>query len=154
VLNDAVISAPGQATRNVTAYMLATSLTPEQAAAVNTPPQSTPFWSLSEVADNTADAGLDATAYRLQYQALVSRPVLLVAMVLLAAAFSLRFSRMGGVGTTLSYGVASGFVLYIGTKVLSDLGGAGLISPFVAAWSPAIVGVMIGALILLYQEDG
>ena len=50
--------------------------------------------------------------------------------------------------------VASGFVLYIGTKVLSDLGGAGLISPFVAAWSPAIVGVMIGALILLYQEDG
>ena len=154
VLNDAVISAPGQATRNVTAYMLATSLTPEQAAAVNTPPQSTPFWSLSEVADNTADAGLDATAYRLQYQALVSRPVLLVAMVLLAAAFSLRFSRMGGVGTTLSSGVASGFVLYIGTKVLSDLGGAGLISPFVAAWSPAIVGVMIGALILLYQEDG
>ena len=77
-----------------------------------------------------------------------------VAKHLLAAAFSLRFSRMGGVGTTLSYGVASGFVLYIGTKVLSDLGGAGLISPFVAAWSPAIVGVMIGALILLYQEDG
>lgn len=75
-------------------------------------------------------------------------------MVLLAASFSLRFSRMGGVGITLSYGVAAGFVLYIGTKVLSDLGGAGLISPFVAAWSPAIVGVMIGALILLYQEDG
>ena len=113
-----------------------------------------PFWALPEVAENTAEAGLDATAYRLQYQSLLSRPVLLVAMVLLAASFSLRFSRMGGVGQTLSYGVAAGFVLYIGTKVLSDLGGAGLISPFVAAWSPAIVGVMIGALILLYQEDG
>ena len=40
------------------------------------------------------------------------------------------------------------------TKVLSDLGSASLISPAVAAWSPAVVGAMLGALVLLYQEDG
>jgi lipopolysaccharide export system permease protein len=75
-------------------------------------------------------------------------------MVLVAASFSLRFFRMGGVAKTVSYGVGAGFVLYIATKVLSDLGSASLISPAVAAWSPAVVGAMLGALVLLYQEDG
>jgi lipopolysaccharide export system permease protein len=154
VLSDAVVSAPGEETRQVKSYLLATSLTPEQAAAVNTPPQSTPFWSLPTVAAKTAEAGLDETAYRIQFQALLSRPLLLIAMVLVAASFSLRFFRMGGVAKTVSYGVGAGFVLYIATKVLSDLGSASLISPAVAAWSPAVVGAMLGALVLLYQEDG
>jgi lipopolysaccharide export system permease protein len=134
--------------------MFATSLTPEQAAAASIPPQSTAFWNLTTVANETADAGLDATGYWLHYQNLLARPLLLVAMVLVAASFSMRFSRMGGVTQTLAYGVVAGFVLYIATKVLSDLGSAALISPSVAAWSPAIVGVMLGALMLLYQEDG
>lgn len=39
VLKDATVSAPGEAARAVHAYMLATDLTPEQAAAATTPPQ-------------------------------------------------------------------------------------------------------------------
>jgi lipopolysaccharide export system permease protein len=42
----------------------------------------------------------------------------------------------------------------VATKVVSDLGGAGLLSASVAAWSPALVGSMLGALVLLHQEDG
>jgi len=76
----------------------------------------------------TADAGLDARGYRLQFQRLLARPLLLVAMVLVAAAFSLRFFRFGGIAKTLAGGVAAGFVLYIATEIFSDLGGAGTIS--------------------------
>jgi lipopolysaccharide export system permease protein len=153
-LENAQVSAPGEASRSVGSYMLATDLTPEQVAAATTPPQGTPFWSLPEMTARTASAGLDATGYRLQFQTLLARPLLLVAMVLVAASFSLRFFRFGGVAKTLSGGVAAGFVLYIVTKVLSDLGGAGMISPVVAAWSPALVGSMLGTVILLYSEDG
>ncbi|MEF3365424.1 LPS export ABC transporter permease LptG [Methylocystis sp. 9N] len=154
VLKDAQVSAPGEPARKVSSYMLATELTPEQAAAATTPPQGTPFWDLPEMTARTSEAGLDATGYRLQFQTLLARPLLLVAMVLVAASFSLRFFRFGGVAKTLSGGVAAGFVLYIVTKVLSDLGGAGMISPVVAAWSPALVGSMLGTLTLLYSEDG
>ncbi|WP_457796947.1 LPS export ABC transporter permease LptG [Methylocystis sp. S23] len=154
VLKDATVSAPGEPARQVSAYMLATDLTPEQAAAATTPPSGTPFWALPEMTARTAEAGLDATGYRLQFQTLLARPLLLVAMVLVAASFSLRFFRFGGVAKTLSGGVVAGFVLYIVTKVLSDLGGAGMISPLVAAWSPALVGSMLGTLTLLYSEDG
>jgi lipopolysaccharide export system permease protein len=45
-------------------------------------------------------------------------------------------------------------MLYVATKVVSDLGGAGFLSAFVAGWSPGIVGCMFGVYVLLQQEDG
>lgn len=153
-LTNAVVSAPGEEPNSVGEYLLATDLTPEKLAAAVTPPQGTPFWDLPSQTESTREAGLDPTGYRLQFQTLLARPLLLVAMVLLAASFSLRFFRFGGVAKTLSGGVVAGFVLYIASKVLSDLGGAGMISPLVAAWSPALVGSMLGTLALLNSEDG
>jgi lipopolysaccharide export system permease protein len=153
-LKNAHVTAPGEESRSVGSYLLATDLTPEQLASAATPPQGTPFWSLPGLSESTREAGLDATGYYLQFQTLMARPLLLVAMVLLAASFSLRFFRLGNVVQTISGGVAAGFMLYIVTKVLSDLGGAGMISPFVAAWSPALVGSMLGTFTLLHSEDG
>jgi lipopolysaccharide export system permease protein len=129
-------------------------LSPEQVTQSFVSPDAVPFWSLPSLAERTEAAGLDATAYRLRFQALLARPLLLVAMVLIAAAFSLRFFRFGGISKMVSGGVGSGFVLYVATKLVSDLGGAGLLSAPVAAWSPALVGSMLGALVLLHQEDG
>lgn len=154
VLEDARVSAPGEESRAVGSYLLATDQTPEQLASDATAPQGTPFWDLPRIGESRREAGLDPTGYRLQFQTLLARPLLLVAMVLLAASFSLRFFRFGGIARTISGGVVAGFVLYIVTKIFSDLGGAGMISPVVAAWSPALVGSMLGTLTLLHSEDG
>jgi lipopolysaccharide export system permease protein len=75
-------------------------------------------------------------------------------MVLIAAAFSLRFFRFGGVTRMVASGVGAGFILYVATKVVADLGSTGLLSAPVAAWSPALVGSLLGALALLHLEDG
>jgi lipopolysaccharide export system permease protein len=154
LLEGARVTSPGEPPTDVGQYLLATDLTPEQLAAAAAPPQGVPFWDLPEMTAQTADAGLDARGYRLQFQRLLARPLLLVAMVLVAAAFSLRFFRFGGIAKTLAGGVAAGFVLYIATEIFSDLGGAGTISPSLAAWSPALVGTMLGTLSLLHSEDG
>jgi lipopolysaccharide export system permease protein len=135
-------------------YMLATNLSPDEVTRSFSSADSVPFWSLPKVRDQTESAGLDATSYSLQYQTLLARPLLLVAMVLIAAAFSLRFFRFGGVTRMVSSGVGAGFILYLATKLVADLGGAGLLSAPVAAWSPALVGSLLGALALLHQEDG
>ena len=153
-LENARITAPGQAPRAAKVYMLATNLSPAQVTQSFVAPDSVPFWELPGLARLTELAGLDANAYRLQFQSLLARPLLLIAMVLIAACFSLRFFRFGGVARTVAGGVASGFVLYVATKLVGDLGGAGLLSAPVAAWSPAIVASMLGALVLLHQEDG
>ncbi|WP_375460147.1 LPS export ABC transporter permease LptG [uncultured Enterovirga sp.] len=135
-------------------YLLATNLDPSQVRQTFTPPDSVSFWRLGDTISRAESAGLDASRYRLQYDVLLSRPLLFVAMVFLAASVSLRFFRFGGVAKMVLGGVSAGFVLYVVTEVMRDLGGAGMVGPSVAAWLPAVVGSLLGALALLYQEDG
>jgi lipopolysaccharide export system permease protein len=153
-LSHASITAPGIEPRSLDLYHLATNLLPSQVVQSFVSPESVPFWSLPRVVQDTEDAGLDAVGYRLRFQSLLALPLLLAAMVLIAAAFSLKLSRMGGVGILVLGGVGAGFVLYVATKLISDLGGAGVLSAPVAAWTPAIVANMLGALTLLNREDG
>ncbi len=135
-------------------YQLPSSLDPAQVRRSFTPPDAVPFWALRSLAEQTERAGLDATPYRLQYETLVARPVLFVAMVLVAASVSLRFFRFGGVGPLVLAGIAAGFLLYVSTELMEDLGASGLVGTTLAAWFPAIVGSLLGVLALLYQEDG
>ncbi|MBV9636671.1 MAG: LPS export ABC transporter permease LptG [Methylobacteriaceae bacterium] len=151
---DARVISPGEEPQSVKTYLLATTLTPEQVTQSFVSPEAVPFWSLPAIGERIEQVGLDATAYKLHYQTLLARPLLFVAMVLVAASFSLRFFRFGGIARMVSGGVISGFVLYVASKLVADLGGAGLLSAPVAAWSPAVVGSMLGTLVLLHQEDG
>ena len=100
---------------------------------------------LPELAQQMRRAGLDPAGYDLKYQELLALPLMLSAMVLVAACFSLRFFRMGGVQKMVSGGVAAGFVLYVATKLVNDLGAAGFFSATVAGWSPAVVGCLLGS---------
>lgn len=135
-------------------YLLATNLTPEQVRETFSTPETVPFWQLPYFIDMAERAGLTAAGYRLQYQKLLARPFLLAAMVLLAAAFSLRLFRFGGVQKMILGGVASGFLIYVMSKLTDDLSKAEMLPPIIAAWMPPVVGGMTGFVALLYQEDG
>lgn len=148
------VLAPGEETFTSAVYYVATNLTPEQVVRGPVSAQAVPFWELGAEQRRTEAAGLDGTSFALQYQTLLARPLLFVAMVLIAAAFSLRFFRFGGIAKMAGGGVAAGFMLYVATRLIGDVGGAGLISAPVAAWSPAVVASLLGALALLNQEDG
>ena len=154
VLRDAKLITPGFETLSLSTYLLATNLNRREVSQAFVAPETVSFWSLPGLAEQTARAGLDPTAYRLKYQELLARPLMLAGMVLVAASFSLRFFRMGGVEYMVSGGVMAGFVLYVATKVINDLGGAGFISAPVAGWSPGLVGCLFGVYVLLQQEDG
>jgi lipopolysaccharide export system permease protein len=135
-------------------YTLATNLTAAQVQQSFASSDTVSFWRLPSAIDLAQAAGLDANEYRLQYQTLLARPALLIAMVLIAAMVSLRFARFGGIGYLIVGGVGAGFVLYVATKMAEDLGTAGLVNAAAAAWSPAVVGMLIGVTVLLNQEDG
>jgi lipopolysaccharide export system permease protein len=135
-------------------YLLASNLSANQVRQTFTPAESVPFWRLGDTIVRSEGAGLDATRYRLQYDVLLARPLLFVAMVFVAASVSLRFFRFGGVAKMVISGVTAGFVLYVVTELMRDLGTSGFLGPTVAAWFPAVVGSLLGTLALLYQEDG
>ncbi len=153
-LSDVRVLTPDAPAESFDTYLIASNLDPGQVRQRFTPPESVPFWQLPTTIARTERAGLDATRYRLQYDVLWARPVLFVAMVIVAATVSLRFFRFGGVGKLVLGGVAAGFALYVVRQVMEGLGASGLVAAPVAAWFPAVVGSLLGTLTLLYQEDG
>jgi lipopolysaccharide export system permease protein len=145
---------PGMPPADRAVYLLATNLTPEQVRESFATPESVSFWQLPVYIATTEHAGFLAAGYRLQYHKLLAQPFMLAAMVLLAAAVSLRFFRFGGVQKMVMGGMAAGFLLYVLAKVTDDVSKAGLVHPVAAAWLPVLVGGVIGLVALMYQEDG
>jgi len=135
-------------------WLLPTTLTPAQIRNSFSTPETVSFWQLPTYIRSSESSGFATAGYRLQYQKLLAQPFLLAAMVMLAAAVSLRFFRMGGVQKMVLSGVGAGFLLYVLSKVTEDLSKAELMHPIAAAWLPVFVGGLTGFLALLYQEDG
>jgi lipopolysaccharide export system permease protein len=135
-------------------YLVSTNLTVEQVRGRLASPDSLSFWNLPDAIEATERAGLRAERYKLQYQALLARPLLLIAMVIIAAVVSLRLFRFGGVGKMIVGGVFAGFLLYVVARLAEELGESGMVHPVAAAWFPAVFGALMGCLVLLYQEDG
>jgi lipopolysaccharide export system permease protein len=135
-------------------FKLETSLTPAQVRNNFSTPETVSFWQLPDYIRSSESSGFATAGYRLQYHKLLAQPFLLAAMVMLAAAVSLRFFRFGGVQKMVLSGVGAGFLLYVLSKVTEDLAKAELMHPITAAWLPVVVGGLTGFLALLYQEDG
>jgi lipopolysaccharide export system permease protein len=153
-LMDARVNKPGTLPANHAVYQFKTSLTPEQARESFATPETVPFWALPAYITIADHAGLVAAGYKYQFQKLLAQPFLLAAMVFLAASVSLRFFRFGGVQKMILSGVASGFLLYVLSKVTEDMTKAELMHPAAAAWLPVLAGGLTGFIALLYQEDG
>lgn len=117
-------------------------------------PETISFWQLPRFIQTLEATGFPATRHRLHFQSLLSQPLLYVAMVLFAAAFSLRLPRRGGTMAMVTGGVLTGFVLFVATDVIRTFGISETIPLAMAAWSPAAVSLLLGIAALLHLEDG
>jgi lipopolysaccharide export system permease protein len=116
--------------------------------------QSVPFWSLPEAIARNEAAGLSTTGYRLRLHQLLATPLMFAAMSILAAGFSLRLIRLGGLAALAGSGVALGFIFFFFDQLCVSMGRAGILPPFAAAWAPAVVALLSGFTLLCYTEDG
>ncbi len=153
-LDNAIVYTTEQDPQPYGQYQVSTFLTATEVRESIGSPESISFWNLPRFIELARNAGLPAYRYNLQYHTLMARPLLLVAMILIAAAVSLKVSRFGGLGSMILGGILAGFVLYVLTELAKDFGGAGIVPPLLAAWAPGIFGVLMGLTILLHQEDG
>lgn len=135
-------------------YNLPTSLSLQDINEQVAQPDTISVWNLQKFIRLAQAAGLPTNSYYLRYHALLSTPLKLIGMMLIAAAFSMRPTRMGGVFTLLIVSLASGFLLYVITAVATALGESGTVPLMMAAWSPAIIATLIAATGLLHLEDG
>ncbi|MEJ0097957.1 MAG: LptF/LptG family permease [Bauldia sp.] len=153
-LEDATVTAVSANPKHVDEYVLSTNLTANEVKQTFLQLDSVSFWTLRDLSAAARRSGLSSARYDLQYNVLLSQPILLLAMVLIAANVSLRFSRSRDLGRVIITGVGVGFMLYVVTNISWDLGSGGIVSPQLAAWLPAIVATLAGITVLLHLEDG
>lgn len=135
-------------------YALSTFLTRERVQDAIGSVNSISVFELPGVIEMAERSNLPTARYKMQFETLISRPLLLVAMVLLAATVSLRSFRMGGIQQMVTIGVGGGLLLFLFSEASRQVGMAGLIHPRLSVWLPILFS-MLGALtVVLKQEDG
>lgn len=153
-LNDVLENRPGETSVRVDSVQLSTNLKREFLQESLSQPEAVAFFDLSRKIEVGKSFGLSTKALETQFHSLLSLPLLLVAMTLIAATVSLKFSRFAQSRSVILGGIVSGFVLYVVTVLVKAFGSSGAVPPFVAVWIPVIVATALGATILLHQEDG
>jgi lipopolysaccharide export system permease protein len=153
-LPDATAFSAAAAPHLATEYELPTELTANEVRRSIIEPETISVWSLPGVIASAGRMGLDPNRFRVEFHTLLSRPIFLLAMVLIAATVSLRLTRSGGTWRLLLTGAAIGFLLYAFGEIAGDLGANGIIDPVLAAWLPPAVALTFGATTLLFLEDG
>lgn len=154
-LTEARILHPGRPVESVPSYELATQLTLAKIQDNFASPETISFWELPAFINFFESAGFSANRQKLYLQTLLSSPLLLISMVLVAAVFSLKPDlRSGGLLMRLIGGVVSGFVFYFFSKVVYALGLSATLPVVLAAWTPPTVTGLIGLGALFHLEDG
>jgi lipopolysaccharide export system permease protein len=76
-------------------------------------------------------------------------------MVLFSAGFALRAApRRTAVVWTMGGGILTGFLLYFLSDVVAALGQTASVPVALAAWTPAVAAILIGASLLIHVEEG
>ncbi len=153
-LTDARLTPSEGTPRSIPYHDIDTNLTPENIQDSFAPPETLSFWALPRFISVLEKAGFSGSRHRLYWHTQLAVPLLLCAMVLLAATISLRPARRGGAGIAVVCGVATGFLLYFLSDVVSALGVSARVPVVLAAWSPAAVSCLLGTAMLFHLEDG
>ncbi|WP_244710768.1 LPS export ABC transporter permease LptG [Rhizobium cremeum] len=153
-LTDVTETRPGEIQKHLPTAQVPTNLKKEFVAQRLAEPETVAFYELSQKIAVARSFGVSTKALETQFHSLLSLPFLLVAMTLIAATVSLKFSRFNQSRSVILGGILSGFVLYVVTVLVKAFGSSGVVPPFVAAWVPVVVAMALGATILLHKEDG
>jgi len=135
-------------------FWLATNLTLNKIQDNFASPETMSFWDLPGFIATLEKAGFSALRHRLYWNSLLAAPMLMIAMVLIATAFTLRHTRRGGIMYVISAGVLTGFIFYFFSDVIFALGLSDSIPVTLAAWTPSGIALLLGTAFLFHMEDG
>ena len=153
-LRDVLVTRPDTTAETIPELRLPTELTLHRIQDSFASPETMSFWALPAFIHTMEAAGFSALRHRIHWHSILAVPLLLSAMVLVAATFSLRLTRRGRLGLFILAGLGSGFMLYFVSDVSLALGMSGSLPAILSAWAPATIFAMLGSALLFHLEDG
>ncbi len=154
LLENVTLFAPNKQSEKKSQFQIATKSTISELSLKLTPIDDFTFFDLQKALKlGLSDPQAQASAAS-RYAKLLAMPFLLVGILLIAFAFSMRFSRNDSYASAIVTGIVLGFVVFVLTEMADRAGSSGILNPLIAGWGPSFVAIIIGASILLYKEDG
>ncbi len=112
------------------------------------------IWDMPSFISQLEQAGFSAQRHKVWLQAELSRPLFLVAMVLVGASFTMRHTRFGGTGVAVISAVLLGFVMYFVRSFATILGENGQLAIGLATWAVPTAAILLAFGLILQAEDG
>ncbi len=117
-------------------------------------PHAISIWELSTTIAQLEQAGFSTRRHQVWLHSELGRPIFLMAMVLVAAAFTMRHTRSEGVGVAVLISILLGFGLHFVRNFAQVLGENGQLPVLLASWAPPIAALLLAFGLLLHTEDG
>ncbi|MEJ6391666.1 LPS export ABC transporter permease LptG [Gymnodinialimonas sp. 2305UL16-5] len=133
---------------------LPSSLTAEQIRDSFGNPETIPIFELPGFIRQLNNAGFAALQHRTWFQMQLSSPLLLAAMVLIGAGFTMRHTRFGKTGVMVLSAIMLGFGVVFLRRFAEVLGETGQVSATLVGWTPPIAAILLALGLLLHTEDG
>lgn len=133
---------------------LPSTLTAEQIRDSFGNPETVPIFELPGFIRQLNEAGFAALQHRTWYQMQLSSPLVLAAMVLIGAGFTMRHTRFGKTGVMVLSAILLGFGVVFIRRFAEVLGETGQVSAPLVAWTPPIAAILLALGLLLHTEDG
>ncbi|MBT4880336.1 MAG: LPS export ABC transporter permease LptG [Alphaproteobacteria bacterium] len=116
-------------------------------------PYTLSFWALPGFIRVMEASGFSGLSHRLHWNVLLSYPVILCIMILIAAIFTLRWKRNQRLTFSIAGSVGCGFVFYVFNSVMHTLGLSSKVPISFSVWIPIVCVGLSSLMFLLHLED-
>ena len=153
LVDDAAIWANDGKRREEGSIMLPTGLDALDLGLSSEPPNTIAFFALPGFIDLLERAGLPTIEHRMHFHKLLSLPLLLVGIAMLGARATLTNMTRGRRVMLFSRGVTIAVSVFLFSHFMHVLGATLRLPALVAAWAPAFIVILIGAILLARMDE-
>jgi lipopolysaccharide export system permease protein len=112
-----------------------------------------PLWRLPGQIESGRAAGLDMTLHELRLHRLLSTPVFLSLMVLIAIVFSTPRGRIVSLAGSIGLAILAGFAANIASQIVAKIAQLAYLPTGIAAWVPSAILLLLTLALLLDREE-
>nr|WP_202390013.1 LPS export ABC transporter permease LptG [Parapontixanthobacter aurantiacus] len=139
--------------RTVPQITVAPQVTPDQVDLTSVDPDAQSFFELSQSIDAYEEAGRSTSTLRARWWHKLSGPLSAFLMPLLGGIAAFGLARSGALFVRALIGMALGFAYFVIDNAALAMGSFGGYPPFLAAWAPFLLFLLIGETVLVRTEE-
>lgn len=143
----------GATTTQLPTMVVGEALSPARIDLQSTDPDSQSFWELSDTIDAYDAAGRNTEEMRAKWWHRMSGPLSALLMPLLGSVAAFGLARSGQLFVRAIIGMALGFAYFVVDNAALAMGSFGGYPPFLAAWAPFFLFLLLGETVLIRTEE-